>query len=73
MGGRSGVWPCNPEVLDLLFLVCLPGARELSKQLPEGRTINFHPSGTRGEPWRPISGTGTFGTSANCESENLRF
>ncbi len=35
------------------------------------RFISAHP-GARGEPGRPISGTGTFDISANCGSENLR-
>ena len=31
------------------------GRREVFKKLPGGRTIHFHPSGARGEPWRPNS------------------
>ena len=37
----------------------------MSRKLPGGRRIHFHPSGARGEPWRPISGMGTFDTSAS--------
>ena len=50
----------------ILRYFCLPGAREVSKKLPGGRTIHFHRLGARGEPWRPISGTGTFDTFASC-------
>ena len=64
--------PSFSDFLDFGILFGLPGAREVSKKLPGGRTIHFHPSGARGEPWRPISGTGTFYTSASC-SENLSF
>ena len=50
---------------------CLPEAQRWPKKLPRGRTIHFHPLGTRDEPWRPISDTGTLPRLPLCKMQTV--
>ena len=58
-------------IIFCLILFAVLGPWEVSKKLPGGRAIHFHPSGACGEPWRPISDTGTLPKLPLCKVQTV--